>query len=216
MQIHLNYHLKWIEVMSEKNNKIANLKLPNGSNIEFPIHSGTIGPDVIDVKKLYSESDHFTYDPGFTSTGSCKSKITYIDGEKGVLLHRGYKIEDLAEKCDFLEVAYLLLNSDLPNPEQKKVFDNKITTHTMIHEQLSMFFRGFRRDAHAMAVMCGVVGALSAFYHDSTDITDPSQRLVASHRLVAKIPTIAAMAYKFSIGQPFIYPRNDLSYSQNF
>tara|TARA_A100001037_G_scaffold38902_1_gene30002 strand:+ start:3619 stop:4965 length:1347 start_codon:yes stop_codon:yes gene_type:complete len=216
MQIHLNYHLKWIEVMSEKNNKIANLKLPNGSNIEFPIHSGTIGPDVIDVKKLYSESDHFTYDPGFTSTGSCKSKITYIDGEKGVLLHRGYKIEDLAENCDFLEVAYLLLNSDLPNPEQKKVFDNKITTHTMIHEQLSMFFRGFRRDAHAMAVMCGVVGALSAFYHDSTDITDPSQRLVASHRLVAKIPTIAAMAYKFSIGQPFIYPRNDLSYSENF
>ncbi|MBT35441.1 MAG: citrate (Si)-synthase [Rickettsiales bacterium] len=202
--------------MSEKNNKIANLKLPNGSNIEFPIHSGTIGPDVIDVKKLYSESDHFTYDPGFTSTGSCKSKITYIDGEKGVLLHRGYKIEDLAENCDFLEVAYLLLNSDLPNPEQKKVFDNKITTHTMIHEQLSMFFRGFRRDAHAMAVMCGVVGALSAFYHDSTDITDPSQRLVASHRLVAKIPTIAAMAYKFSIGQPFIYPRNDLSYSENF
>tara|TARA_B100000674_G_C37915058_1_gene950505 strand:+ start:437 stop:1783 length:1347 start_codon:yes stop_codon:yes gene_type:complete len=216
MQIHLNYHLKWIEVMSAKNNKIANLKLPNGSNIEFPIHSGTIGPDVIDVKKLYSESDHFTYDPGFTSTGSCKSKITYIDGEKGVLLHRGYKIEDLAENCDFLEVAYLLLNSDLPNPEQKKVFDNKITTHTMIHEQLSMFFRGFRRDAHAMAVMCGVVGALSAFYHDSTDITDPSQRLVASHRLVAKIPTIAAMAYKFSIGQPFIYPRNDLSYSENF
>ena len=202
--------------MSAKNNKIANLKLPNGSNIEFPIHSGTIGPDVIDVKKLYSESDHFTYDPGFTSTGSCKSKITYIDGEKGVLLHRGYKIEDLAENCDFLEVAYLLLNSDLPNPEQKKVFDNKITTHTMIHEQLSMFFRGFRRDAHAMAVMCGVVGALSAFYHDSTDITDPSQRLVASHRLVAKIPTIAAMAYKFSIGQPFIYPRNDLSYSENF
>ena len=202
--------------MSEKNNKIANLKLPNGSNIEFPIHSGTIGPDVIDVKKLYSESDHFTYDPGFTSTGSCKSKITYIDGEKGVLLHRGYKIEDLAENCDFLEVAYLLLNSDLPNPEQKKVFDNKITTHTMIHEQLSMFFRGFRRDAHAMAVMCGVVGALSAFYHDSTDITDPSQRLVASHRLVAKIPTIAAMAYKFSIGQPFIYPRNDSSYSENF
>lgn len=202
--------------MSEKNTKVANLKLPDGSNYEFPIHSGTIGPDVIDVKKLYADSDHFTYDPGFTSTGSCKSKITYIDGEKGVLLHRGYKIEDLAENCDFLEVAFLLLNADLPNPEQKKAFDNKITTHTMIHEQLSMFFRGFRRDAHAMAVMCGVVGALSAFYHDSTDITDPGQRLVASHRLVAKIPTIAAMAYKFSIGQPFIYPRNDLSYSENF
>jgi len=202
--------------MPNKNGKIANLTLPNGKNYEFPIHSGSMGPDVIEIKKLYAESDHFTYDPGFTSTGSCKSTITYIDGEKGVLLHRGYKIEDLADNCDFLEVAYLLLNGELPNNNQKNVFDNKITTHTMIHEQLSLFFRGFRRDAHAMAVMCGVVGALSAFYHDSTDITDPSQRLVASHRLVAKIPTIAAMAYKFSIGQPFIYPRNDLNYSENF
>ena len=216
MRTQFIYQCSWTKLMTEKNNKTANLKLPDGKNYEFPIHSGTIGPDVIDVKKLYSDSDHFTYDPGFTSTGSCKSEITYIDGEKGILLHRGYKIEDLAENCDFLEVAYLLLNSNLPNKEQKKLFDNKITTHTMIHEQLSLFFRGFRRDAHAMAVMCGVVGALSAFYHDSTDITDPSQRLVASHRLVAKIPTIAAMAYKFSIGQPFIYPRNDLTYSENF
>jgi len=202
--------------MPNKNGKIASLTLPNGKNYEFPIHSGSIGPDVIEIKKLYAKSDHFTYDPGFTSTGSCKSNITYIDGEKGVLLHRGYKIEDLADNCDFLEVAYLLLNGELPNSDQKRIFDNKITTHTMIHEQLSLFFRGFRRDAHAMAVMCGVVGALSAFYHDSTDITDPNQRLVASHRLVAKIPTIAAMAYKFSIGQPFIYPRNNLSYSENF
>jgi len=202
--------------MPNKNGKIASLTLPNGKNYEFPIHSGSIGPDVIEIKKLYAKSDHFTYDPGFTSTGSCKSNITYIDGEKGVLLHRGYKIEDLADNCDFLEIAYLLLNGELPNSDQKRVFDNKITTHTMIHEQLSLFFRGFRRDAHAMAVMCGVVGALSAFYHDSTDITDPNQRLIASHRLVAKIPTIAAMAYKFSIGQPFIYPRNDLSYSENF
>jgi len=202
--------------MPNKNGKIASLTLPNGKNYEFPIHSGSIGPDVIEIKKLYAESDHFTYDPGFTSTGSCKSTITYIDGEKGVLLHKGYNIEDLADNCDFLEVAYLLLNGELPNIDQKKAFDNKITTHTMIHEQLSLFFRGFRRDAHAMAVMCGVVGALSAFYHDSTDITDPSQRLIASHRLVAKIPTIAAMAYKFSIGQPFIYPRNDLTYSENF
>ena len=202
--------------MPNKNGKIASLTLPNGKNYEFPIHSGSIGPDVIEIKKLYAKSDHFTYDPGFTSTGSCKSNITYIDGEKGVLLHRGYKIEDLADNCDFLEVAYLLLNGELPNSDQKRIFDNKITTHTMIHEQLSLFFRGFRRDAHAMAVMCGVVGALSAFYHDSTDITDPNQRLIASHRLVAKIPTIAAMAYKFSIGQPFIYPRNDLSYSENF
>ena len=202
--------------MSENKNNIAKLSLPNGNTYELPVLSGSIGPDVIEIKKLYSDSDHFTYDPGFTSTGSCKSDITYIDGDKGVLLHRGYRIEDLAENCDYLEVAYLLLNGELPNNIQKSAFDNKITTHTMVHEQLALFFRGFRRDAHAMAVMCGVVGALSAFYHDSTDITDPSQRLVASHRLVAKVPTIAAMAYKFSLGQPFIYPRNDLTYSENF
>lgn len=202
--------------MSNKKSKVANLILPNGRKFELPIHSGTIGPDVIEIKKLYADTDHFTYDPGFTSTGSCKSDITYIDGDKGVLLHRGYRIEDLAENCDYLEVAYLLLNGELPNNIEKNAFDNKITTHTMVHEQLALFFRGFRRDAHAMAVMCGVVGALSAFYHDSTDITDPSQRLIASHRLVAKVPTIAAMAYKFSLGQPFIYPRNDLNYSENF
>ena len=199
-----------------KKNKYANLSLPNGKNYKFPIHSGTLGPDVIEIKNLYNDTDNFTYDPGYTSTGSCKSKITFIDGDKGVLLHRGYKIDELAENCDFLEVAYLLLNGELPNKKEKTYFDKKITTHTMINEQLSLFFRGFRRDAHAMAVMCGVVGALSAFYHDSTDITDDKQRVIASRRLIAKMPTIAAMAYKFSIGQPFIYPSNKLSYSENF
>ena len=199
-----------------KKNKYAKLSLPNGKNYKFPIHSGTLGPDVIEIKNLYNDTDNFTYDPGYTSTGSCKSKITFIDGDKGVLLHRGYKIDELAENCDFLEVAYLLLNGELPNKKEKAYFDKKITTHTMINEQLSLFFRGFRRDAHAMAVMCGVVGALSAFYHDSTDITDDKQRVIASRRLIAKMPTIAAMAYKFSIGQPFIYPSNKLSYSENF
>ena len=199
-----------------KKNKYAKLSLPNGKNYNFPIHSGTLGPDVIEIKNLYNDTDNFTYDPGYTSTGSCKSKITFIDGDKGVLLHRGYKIDELAENCDFLEVAYLLLNGELPNKKEKTYFDKKITTHTMINEQLSLFFRGFRRDAHAMAVMCGVVGALSAFYHDSTDITDDKQRVIASRRLIAKMPTIAAMAYKFSIGQPFIYPSNKLSYSENF
>ena len=199
-----------------KKAKQAKLFLPNGKNYTFPIHSGTIGPDVIEIKDLYKETDKFTYDPGYTSTGSCKSKITYIDGDKGILLHRGYPIDELAEKCDFLEVAYLLLKGELPNEKEKVNFDKRITTHTMVNEQLSLFFRGFRRDAHAMAVMCGVVGALSAFYHDSTDITDNNQRSIASHRLIAKMPTIAAMAYKFSIGQPFIYPNNKLSYSENF
>ena len=199
-----------------KKAKKAKLFLPNGKNYTFPIHSGTIGPDVIEIKDLYKETDKFTYDPGYTSTGSCKSKITYIDGDKGILLHRGYPIDELAEKCDFLEVAYLLLKGELPNEKEKVNFDKRITTHTMVNEQLSLFFRGFRRDAHAMAVMCGVVGALSAFYHDSTDITDDNQRSIASHRLIAKMPTIAAMAYKFSIGQPFIYPNNKLSYSENF
>ena len=201
---------------NNKKNKNAKLSLPNGKNYEFPIHSGTLGPDVIEIKNLYKDTDNFTYDPGYTSTGSCKSKITFIDGDKGVLLHRGYKIDELAENCDFLEVAYLLLNGELPNKKEKTSFDKQITTHTMINEQLSLFFRGFRRDAHAMAVMCGVVGALSAFYHDSTDITDNKQRVIASRRLIAKMPTIAAMAYKFSIGQPFIYPSNKLSYSDNF
>ena len=199
-----------------KKTKYAKLSLPDGKNYKLPILSGTIGPDVIEIKNLYNDTDKFTYDPGYTSTGSCKSKITYIDGEKGILLHRGYKIDELAENCDFLEVAYLLLNGELPNKKEKSLFDKKITTHTMVNEQLSLFFRGFRRDAHAMAVMCGVVGALSAFYHDSTDITDNKQRLIASRRLIAKMPTIAAMAYKFSIGQPFIYPKNKFSYSENF
>ena len=158
----------------------------------------------------------FTFDPGYGATGSCKSGLTYIDGDKGVLLHRGYPIESLANQSDFLEVAYLLLEGELPNAEQKAEFDNAITRHTMVHEQLSIFYRGFRRDAHPMAIMCGVVGALSAFYHDSTDIQDPTQRTIASRRLIAKIPTLAAMAYKYSLGQPFNYPRNNLTYAENF
>ena len=188
----------------------------SGKSYDFPILKGTLGPDVIDVRKLYSETGCFTYDPGFTSTGSCESKITFIDGEKGILLYRGYPIDVLAEQSDFMEVCYLLLYGELPTPQQKKKFEDDITYHTMLHEQLIYFFRGFRRDSHPMAVMCGVVGALSAFYHDSTDINDPHHRMVASYRLIAKMPTIAAMAYKFSIGQPFMYPRNDLNYAENF
>jgi citrate synthase len=188
----------------------------SGQTYDLPVMDGTLGPRVIDVRKLYGEHDVFTYDPGFTSTASCESKITYIDGEKGVLLHRGYPIEELAEKSDFLEVCYLLLYGELPNEKQKAQFRQNITYHTMLHEQIHTFYRGFRRDAHPMAVMVGVVGALSAFYHDSTDINDPRQREVASHRLIAKMPTIAAMAHKYSSGQPFIYPRNDLSYAENF
>jgi citrate synthase len=188
----------------------------SGQEIELPIIKSSVGPDVMDVRKLYGETDHFTYDPGFTSTGSCESKITYIDGDQGILLYRGYPIEQLAEHSDFPEVCYLLLYGELPTPAQKKKFNHDITYHSMLHEQLIYFFRGFRRDAHPMAVMCGVVGALSAFYHDSTDITDPKHRMVASYRLLSKMPTIAAMAYKFSIGQPFMYPRNDLSFSENF
>ena len=183
---------------------------------EFPVISGSLGPDVIDIRKLYSATDQFTYDPGFTSTASCESKITYIDGEKGILLHRGYPIDELAENSDFLETCYLLLNGDLPNQEQKDKFVHDITYHSMVHEQLAQFYRGFRRDAHPMAILVGVVGALSAFYHDSTDIDDPHQRMVASYRLIAKMPTIAAWAYKYSIGQPFMYPRNDLTYAENF
>jgi citrate synthase len=178
--------------------------------------SGSIGPSVIDIRKLYAESGHFTYDPGFTATASCESKITYIDGDEGLLLHRGYSIDELAEHSDFMEVCYLLLYGELPNSDQKKKFVHDITYHSMVHEQLAQFFRGFRRDAHPMAIMCGVVGALSAFYHDSTDISDPRQRMVASYRMIAKIPTIAAMAFKYSLGQPFMYPRNELSYSANF
>ena len=185
-------------------------------NIELPVSSGTVGPDVIDIRKLYAEGNVFTYDPGFTSTASCESGITYIDGDEGVLLYRGYPIDQLAESSDFIEVCYLLMNGELPSAEQLKTFRNKITRHTMVHEQISQFFRGFRRDAHPMAVMCGVVGALSAFYHDSTDINDPQQRTIASHRMIAKMPTIAAMAYKYSVGQPFVYPLNELNYSENF
>ncbi|MGE4221294.1 MAG: citrate synthase [Alphaproteobacteria bacterium] len=187
-----------------------------GNKFDFPLMPGSVGPKVIDVRKLYGTSGYFTYDPGYTSTGSCESKITYIDGDVGVLMHRGYKIEDLAEKTDFLEVCYLLLQGELPNAQQKTEFEHSITHHTMLHDQITYFFRGFRRDAHPMAIMVGVVGALSAFYHDSTDINDPQHRMIASHRLIAKMPTIAAWAYKYSIGQPFQYPRNNLNYAENF
>ena len=187
-----------------------------GKDNQFPVRHGSVGPDVIDIRKLYAQTGAFTYDPGFTSTASCESAITYIDGDEGVLLHRGYPIDQLAEQSTFMEVAYLLLNGELPGGEELDRFSHTITRHTMLHEQLATFYRGFRRDAHPMAIMCGVVGALSAFYHDSTDITDPKQRMIASHRLIAKMPTIAAMAYKYSIGQPFMYPQNDLSYTGNF
>jgi len=188
----------------------------DGKDVSIPIFQGTVGPAVLDIRKLYADTDYFTYDPGFTSTASCESQITFIDGDKGELWHRGYPIEQLAEKSNFLEVCYLLLNGELPKKDVFEKFEKAITYHTMVHEQLSFLFRGFRRDAHPMAVMVGVVGALSAFYHDSTDINDPHQRMIASHRLIAKMPTIAAMAYKYSIGQPFVYPRNDLPYSANF
>jgi citrate synthase len=184
--------------------------------VELPVLKGTVGPDVIDVRKLYASAGVFTYDPGFTSTAACESSITYIDGDEGILLYRGYPIEYLAEHGDFLETCYLLLYGELPNAEQMKEFDRAITYHTMVHEQMTYFLRGFRRDAHPMAVMVGTVGALSAFYHDSLDINDPYQRMVASYRMIAKMPTIAAMAYKYSIGQPFVYPRNDLGYAENF
>ena len=186
------------------------------SSVTLPLLDGSVGPRVIDIRRLYAETGHFTYDPGFTATASCQSGITFIDGDKGILLYRGYPIEELAEHSDFMEVSYLLLHGELPTREQLQEFEHSITMHTMTHEQLTHFFRGFRRDAHPMAIMVGVAGALSAFYHDSTDISDPHQRMVASHRMVAKMPTIGAMAYKYSIGQPFIYPRNDLSYAENF
>ncbi len=198
-----------------ENGKVSKLSVGDKS-VQMPILEGTLGPDVVDVRKLYGDAGVFTFDPGFTSTASCQSKITYIDGDEGVLLHRGYPIEELARYSDFEEVSYLLLYGELPNKEQRASFVRGITYHTMVHEQLREFFRGFRRDAHPMAVMCGVVGALSAFYHDSTDINDPHQRMVASYRLIAKMPTIAAMAYKYSAGQPFVYPRNDLNYAENF
>ena len=188
----------------------------SGEQVTFPVLQGTCGPKVIDVRNLYGATDMFTYDPGFTATGSCESKITYIDGEAGILLHRGYPIEDLALNSDFMEVCYLLLYGELPTKEEKDTFVHAITHHTMVHEQLHKFIDGFRRDAHPMAIMCGVVGALSAFYHDSTDISDPYQRMVASYRMIAKMPTIAAWAFKYSQGQPFIYPRNNLNYAENF
>ncbi|MCH8862944.1 MAG: citrate synthase [Proteobacteria bacterium] len=198
--------------MSDKKAKLT----VGDREIELKVFSGSVGPEVIDVRALYRDTGMFTYDPGFTSTASCESKITYIDGEAGILLYRGYPIEQLAEKSDFMEVCYLLIYGDLPNKTEKKKFVREITYHTMVHEQLNHFFNGFRRDAHPMAIMVGVVGALAAFYHDSTDITDPRQRMIASYRLIAKMPTLAAMAYKYSTGQPFIYPRNDLSYAANF
>jgi len=188
----------------------------DGQETELPVRAGSVGPNVIDVGKLYRDTGCFTYDPGFTSTANCSSKITYIDGEKGVLLHRGYPIDQLAEGSNFLEVCYLLLHKRLPTKEEFELFDKTITRHTMVHEQMTRFFTGFRREAHPMAITCGPVGALSAFYHDSTDINDPDQRTIAANRMIAKMPTIAAMAYKYSIGQPFIYPRNDLDYTSNF
>ncbi|QDZ07215.1 citrate synthase [Sphingomonas panacisoli] len=191
----------------------ASIKL---GNHDYAVMSGTVGPDVIDIRKLYADTGMFTYDPGFTSTASCESALTYIDGDEGVLLHRGYPIGQLAEESSFMEVSYLLLNGELPSAKELHDFTHTITRHTMLHEQLATFYRGFRRDAHPMAVMCGVVGALSAFYHDSTDINDPHQRMIASHRLIAKMPTIAAMAYKYAAGQPFLYPDNSLSYTGNF
>ena len=198
------------------NKKIAKLNLPNGKVIELPVISGSLGPDVIDITSLYKQADMFTFDPGFTSTGSCKSDITYIDGDQGILLHRGYKIEDLAEKSSFLETSYLLMYGELPTKEKKLEFVNSITMHTMLNEQISNFYRGFKDNAHPMAILCGVVGAMAAFYHDSTDINNADERKIASYRLIAKMPTIAAMAYKFSIGQPFVYPNNSLNYSENF
>ena len=197
--------------------RIATLDLGNGSPpLEFPVMSGSMGPEVVDIRSLHARSGVFTYDPGYFSTASCNSKITFIDGDAGVLLYRGYPIEQLARQCDFMEVCYLLMNGELPTSDQKSSFDLTIKEHTMVHEQLARFYTGFRRDAHPMAVMVGVVGALSAFYHDAMDISDATQREISAFRLVAKLPTITAMTYKYNIGQPFIYPRNDLNYAENF
>ncbi|MEN2976893.1 citrate synthase [Tistrella bauzanensis] len=188
----------------------------SGQSHELPILNGTSGNMVIDIRSLGGKTGYFTYDPGFMATASCESRITFIDGDKGELLHRGYPIDQLATRSNFLEVAYLMMNGELPSTDEYTTFERNITRHTMLHEQLTKFFTGFRRDAHPMAVMVGVVGAMSAFYHDSTDINDPAHRVIASHRLIAKVPTIAAMAYKYSVGQPFVYPRNDLGYAENF
>ncbi|QOL79859.1 citrate synthase [Pseudooceanicola spongiae] len=200
--------------MSDTNKK-ATLTVGD-KTFEFPVLSPSAGPDVIDIRKLYGTTGMFTYDPSFTSTAACDSTITYIDGEEGILLHRGYPIDQLASKSHFLEVCYLLLYGELPNGADLEKFESIVTNHTMVHEQMHRFFTGYRRDAHPMAIMVGTVGAMSAFYHDSTDINDPHQREVASIRLIAKMPTIAAMAYKYTIGQPFVYPRNDLDYASNF
>lgn len=203
--------------MNEKNSGTFTLiNDKTGDKFTLPVMDGTTGPSVIDVRTLYGETDHFTFDPGYTSTGSCESALTFIDGDKGILLHRGYPIEQLAEHSNFLEVAHLLLYGDLPNKQENEKFVTDITYHTMLHDQLMNFYRGFRRDAHPMAIMCGVVGALSAFYHDSTDINDSHARMVASYRLIAKVPTIAAMAFKYSLGQPFNFPQNKLTYAENF
>jgi citrate synthase len=202
--------------MTTMADKTATLKLPDGKMLDFPVLDGTMGPEVVDIRTLYGRSGMFTYDPGFLSTASCSSSITFIDGDAGILLYRGYPIEQLAQTCDFLEVCYLLQYGELPNRKQKDEFVDIVTHHTMVHEQLARLYQGFRRDAHPMAVMVGVVGALSAFYHDALDINDPHHRVISAFRLIAKMPTIVAMSYKYSIGQPFIYPKNDLSYSANF
>jgi citrate synthase len=203
--------------MTDASNKTFTLTNDQtGESVVLPVLDGVDGPSVIDVRKLYAQTGHFTYDPGFRATGSCDSALTYIDGEQGILLHRGYAIEELANKSDYMEVCYLLLHGNLPSAAAKSEFEHTITHHTMVHDQIHNFFRGFRRDAHPMAIMCGVVGALSAFYHDHTDVNSAEDRLISAHRLIAKIPTIAAMAYKYSIGQPFMFPRNDMSYAANF
>ena len=203
------------ESTAKKADTVTIVNNRDGMKYEFPIVDGSLGPSLINIGSLYRESGMFTYDPGFTSTGSCSSEITFIDGEEGILLHRGYPIEQLVENTDYLDVCYLLLHGELPSREEKRDFDYSITRHTMLHEQLVSFFRGFKRSAHPMAVMVGVIGALSAFYHDDTDVRDPIKRMVAAHRLIAKMPTIAAYAYKYSIGQPFLYPKNDLTYAEN-
>ncbi len=201
--------------MSSK--KTATLTFSDGSpSVEFPIYEGSVGPDVVDIRKMYGQTGKFTFDPGFLSTAACDSKITYIDGDKGELLYRGYPIEQIAQNCDFLETCHLLLNGDLPNRAEQKDFNYHVVHHTMVHEQMTRFFQGFRRDAHPMAILVGCVGALSAFYHDSLDINNPEHRHISAIRLIAKMPTLVAMAYKYSVGQPFLYPRNDLSYSANF
>jgi citrate synthase len=194
----------------------ATLNYDDGKTLDLPVYGGSIGPDVIDIRALYGKTGKFTYDPGFLSTASCSSKITYIDGDEGVLMYRGYPIEQLAQHCDFLEVCYLLLRGELPKAAQKKEFDRTVTVHTMVHEQLARLYQGFRRDSHPMAVMVGVVGALSAFYHDSLDINNPDHREISAFRLIAKLPTIVAMAYKYNMGQPFMYPKNNLDYTSNF